>query len=153
MLSPADISIDSRDNPQVLVVLLRHSKTDPFSAGFRLFLGRTGEALCPVAAMLGYLAIRPPNPGPLFLFEDGTPLSREKLVINLRTVLAEAGINTSNYSGHSFRIGAASTAAHAGFSDSFIQALGRWKSAAFTAYIRTPKEDLAAVAARLVQPQ
>ncbi len=63
-----------------------------------------------------------------------------------------AGIDTANFSGHSFRIGAASTAACVGFSDSFIQTLGRWKSAAFMTYLRTPVEDLTAVAARLAGP-
>lgn len=43
MLSLADVSIDRRENPQMLVVLLRHSKTDPFSAGIQLYMGRTGE--------------------------------------------------------------------------------------------------------------
>ncbi len=150
-LSLADISIDSRDNPQVLIVLLRHSKTDPFGAGVHLYFGRTGDILCPVAAMLGYLALRPASAGPLFLFEDGTPLSRPRLVACLREALAQAGIDTTHYSGHSFRIGAASTAARAGLSDSFIQTLGRWKSNAFTTYIRTPREDLVAVAAQLAK--
>ena len=36
----------------------------------------------------------------------------------------QLGINTANYSGHSFRIGVASTAAKAGLSDSLIQKLG-----------------------------
>lgn len=150
-LSVSDISIDSRENPQVLVVLLRHSKTDPFGVGVRIHLGRTGDTLCPVAAVLGYLAIRPASPGPLFVFHDGTPLTRECLVSRVREALADAGIDTTNYSGHSFRIGAASTAAQAGFSDSFIQTLGRWKSAAFTRYIRTPIDDLIPVAARLAR--
>jgi len=149
LLMVGDITVDSRSNPQMLVVLLRHSKTDPFSAGIRLCLGRTGNILCPVSAVLGYLAIRPPNAGPLFLFEDGTPLSRAHLVTHLREALLQAGIDTNGYSGHGFRIGAASTAARAGFRDSFIQTLGHWKSSAFTAYIRTPPEDLLPVAARL----
>lgn len=88
--------------------------------------------------------------GPLFIFKDGAPLSRPLLVTHLREVLAKAGIDTAHYSGHSFRIGAASTAAEAGFSDSFIQTLGRWKSSAFMAYLRTPIHDLAAASTRLV---
>ena len=146
LLMVADITVDSRSNPQMLVVLL---KTDLFSSGIRFYLGRTGNILCPVSAVLGYLAIRPPNAGPLFLFEDGTPLSRAHLVTHLREALSQAGIDTDGYSGHSFRIGAASTAARAGFSNSFIQTLGWWKLSAFRAYIRTPLEDLLAVAARL----
>ena len=67
----------------------------------------------------------------------------------MRAALSQAGVDTAGYSGHSFRIGAASTAARAGFNDSFIQTLGRWKSAAFSTYMRTPVEDLVAVASRL----
>ena len=148
-LSVGDVSVDSRDNPQVLAVFLRRSKTDPFGAGVHLYIGRTGDVLCPVTAVLGYLAIRPPSIGPLFLFEDGIPLSRTRLITHMRAALSQAGVNTVGYSGHSFRIGAASTAARAGFSDSFIQTLGRWKSAAFSTYMRTPVEDLVAVASRL----
>ena len=62
------------------MVRLSHSKTDPFGARVNLYLGRTGDTLCPVGAVLGYLAIRPSTPGPLFHFQDGTPLSRAHLV-------------------------------------------------------------------------
>jgi len=147
----SDIKIDSRENPQTLSVHLRQSKTDPFGAGVCLYLGRTGETLCPVAAVLGYLAIRPSTPGPLFIFQDSTPLSWAHLVTHVRNVLSQAGLDTKNYSGHSFRIGAATTAAHVGLSDSFIQTLGRWKSSAFTAYIRTPVDDLVAVSTKLAR--
>ena len=78
-------------------------------------------------------------------------LSRVLLVQHLRSALSQAGIATQLYSGHSFRIGAATAVAPAGFSDSFIQTLGRWKSLAFMSYIYTPPADLASVAAELVR--
>lgn len=134
-LAAADTSIDSRDNLQVLSVHLRYSKTDPFGVGVHLLLGRTGDVtLCPFAATLGYLALQPKTPGPLFIFQDGSPLSRAQLVKHVREVLMLSGVDTTGYSGHSFRIGAASTAAKAGISDSLIQTLGRWMSAAFITY-------------------
>ena len=149
-LSPSDIMVDSRDNPQILTVHLRCTKTDPFGVGCCIYLGRTNTTPCPVAAILNYLSIRTSSPGPLFLFRDGTTLSRATLVAHLRTALAQVGIDASQYSGHSFRIGAATSAAQAGYSDSFIQSLGRWKSAAFITYIRTSPSDVAAVAPVLV---
>ena len=148
-LQVGDVSVDSRQDPQTLTVLLRRSKTDQFGKGNRIYLGRTGNNLCPVAAMLGYLSIRPSTPGPLFIFQDGSPLSRPKLVQHLRHALSQLGMDVANYSGHSFRIGAASTAAKVGFSDSLIQKLGRWRSSAFTTYIRTPVDTLALASASL----
>lgn len=145
-LSPSDIVVDSRDNPQRITVHLRRTKTDPFGVGCHIYLGRTHTTPCPVAAVLHYLSIRPPSAGPLFLFQDGAILTRAALVSNLRTALTQVGVDSTQYAGHSFRIGAATAAARAGYSDSFIQTLGRWKSAAFMSYIRTPAEDLAAVA-------
>lgn len=148
-LQVSDVSIDSRDNPQVLTILLRKSKTDQFGQGSQIHLGRTGDVLCPVSATLAYLAVRPNNPGPLFVFENGSPLSRCQLVNNLRTALREAGVDATHFAGHSFRIGAATSAARAGINDSTIKTLGRWKSEAFHSYIRQRSDELASASALL----
>ena len=134
----------SRVNPQIITIHLRQSKTDQFSKGAHIYLGMTYSILCPVAALLAYLAIRPPTVGPLFIFQEGGSLTRRKLVDHLRAAVSQLGLNTTGYSGHSFRIGAASAAARAGISDSTIQLLGRWKSSAFLAYLRSSKSQLAA---------
>ena len=102
-----------------------------------------------MSAVLAYLARRPDTSGPLFIHSNGVPLSRSFLVNSLRIALTDAGIDTSGYSGHSFRIGAASAAAKAGLPDSLIQSLGRWKSAAFLSYIRIPVDRLVS-ASRLI---
>ena len=44
---------------------------------------------------------------------------------------------------HSFRIGAATSAKHAGVSDLHLQALGRWRSDAYLKYVRLSLKDLA----------
>ena len=94
-LSASDISIDSREKPCVLIVHLRRSKTDPFGVGPYLHLGRTDDdILCPVSAVLAYIAVRPPGPGPLFHFHDGSPLSRACLVQHVRQALSQAGVDT-----------------------------------------------------------
>lgn len=149
-LQPADIAVDNRDNPTFITVTLRRHKTDQYGTGTTIVIGRTGDSLCPVAAILTYLAIRSSVPGPLFIKEDGSPLTRSFLVTAVREALSGVGFDVSAYSGHSFRIGAASAAAQAGLPDSMIQSMGRWKSAAFLAYIRVPTERLVSVSSALV---
>lgn len=152
MLSPSDITVDSHSSPSHLSVHLKRSKADPFGAGATLHLGATGDILCPVTAVLGYMAVRPPVAGPLFLFQDGSTLSKPRLVQALRQALHTVGIDDSRFSGHSFRIGAATTAAQVGLSDSLIQTLGRWKSSAFRVYIQTPWDHLTKVSSALIAP-
>ena len=103
-LSVTDVSVDSRQNSQVLTVLLRRSNANQFGSGTQLYLGKTGTTLCPVSMVLAYLAVRPPCPSPLFVFQDGTPLSRTQPVSHLQEALSRIGVATANYSGHSFRL-------------------------------------------------
>lgn len=144
-----DISVDQVTDPQLLRVHLKSSKTDPFRKGVDVFVGRTSNELCPVAAMLAYLAIRTSKPGFLFQFADGRLLTKPRLVDELRKVLTAAGFNAKDYSGHSFRIGAATTAGACGLNDSTIQMLGRWSSSAYMLYIKSPRDKLAAYSSLL----
>ena len=145
MLAPKDVQVDSRMNPYYMTIQLKCSKTDPFCQGTTVVVGAMGNPLCPVTAMLAYLACRPAVPGPLFLFASGETLSRERLVQELKQAVGTTGLDTAGFSGHSFRIGAATSAAAAGINDSLIQTLGRWRSSTFRTYIRTSKERVAAV--------
>ena len=113
--------------------------------------GRPGiiHLTCLVVALLAYLAARGSREGPLFQHSDGRPLTKAAFVDQVRKTLALAGVVERNYAGHSFRIGAATTAAVTGVDDSMIQTLGRWKSSAYLVYTRVLRERLAAISARL----
>ena len=145
----ADISVNDAQQPSIIRLHLKASKTDPFRQGVDVHVGRTGSALCPVAALLNYLAIRGTNPGLLFHYQDGTLLTKCKFTSSFRKALSSRGIDSSLYAGHSFRIGAATTASLNGVEDSMIQTLGRWKSSAYITYVRTPSQLLAAVSKRI----
>ena len=80
----------------------------------------------------------------------GRELTRDRFVSEVRNALTREGLDCSLYAGHSFRIGAATTAARNGVQDSLIKTLGRWESAAYMLYIRTPPEVLCGVASTLV---
>ena len=68
---------------------------------------------------------------PLFSFIDGTPISRQYFTHQLQTALAFCNLSLQSYHTHSFRIGAASTAASQVFTEIQIQNMGRWNSNAF----------------------
>ena len=124
-----------------LRIKIKASKTDPFRQGVDIFVGRTGNELCPVVATLAYMVQRRPGPGPLFKFQDGKPLTRQRFVARVREALTSAGVDSSAYSGHTFRSGAATTAAKCGVSDVVIKMLRRWKSSAYQLYIKTPRDQ------------
>ena len=82
-LTVGDIALDSHSAPTTMHVSLKASKTDPFRHGVHIFIGLTDNELCPITAMLRYLAIRGNAPGPLFPFADGRHLTRQRLVDRL----------------------------------------------------------------------
>ena len=107
-----------------------------------LLLSPTEQApVCPVQALLHYIGIRPATLGPLFMLSTGLPLTRAYLVANLQSALRQACME-DKYNGHSFWIGAATTAAQRGLEDSLIQTLGRWRSDTYKLYIKLPRTQL-----------
>ena len=144
-LAWGDVAIDNQDNPRMVKFHLKQSKTDQLGKGVDVVVGRTDCALCPVAAILAFIAARGDCQGPLFLTVDGIPLTKPVFIAELRKILAAVGLPQDNYAGHSFRIGAATSAALAWVEDSMIQLLGGWQSSAFLRYVRTPQKRLAEV--------
>ena len=75
---------------------------------------------------------------PIFKAGKFNPLTQRQLNAVLRQLFQQAGFNHINYASHSFRIGAATTAAAAGLPPWLIKTLGRWHSDAYLTYIRCP---------------
>ena len=138
-----DITVNSNLS---ISIHIKASKTDPFRQGTTLHLFRNNSPLCPVQALLDYLASRPPARGPLFLWQDGRYLTRSTFATVLKKIKPP---HITSMSSHSFRIGAATTAAAAGFPKWLIQSLGRWSSDCFRKYIRIPLQTLHAVSQKL----
>lgn len=116
----------------------KHSKAN--TTTLRLQQNTTDPLVCPCQALLHYLNLRKhSSPSePLFSFMDGSPISRQYFTQQLRSALAFCNLDLHLYKAHSFRIGAATTAASQGFSELQIQSMGRWNSGAFKKYIRIP---------------
>ena len=145
------MAVDNHASPRMVQIHLRTSKCDQYGQGADVIVGLTGVDICPVSAMSQYLGIQGSAQGPFFLDAAGRVITKQVFVRQIRDLLQSLGIPAHQYAGHSFRIGAATTAVMTGIEDSLIQTLGRWHSAAFLKYIRTPKACLASASASLVQ--
>ena len=109
-LSLRDVSFDSSDKVWSFVLTIKASKTDQFRKGAHVVLGATSSDLCPVAALLDYLAFWGRTPGPLFQLKDGKPLKRRTFATSVQQALTSSGLDGRQFNGHSFQIGAATTA-------------------------------------------
>lgn len=151
-LSPEDvIFLPSWENPDHLSVRIKISKTDPFRSGQTILIGKTHQPVCPVQAMKAYMFTRDRTPGPLFTYVSGKPLTKDALTSETRQLLSQSGFTSSQYAGHSFRIGAATTAASVGLPPWLIKTLGRWSSDCFERYIRCPQPLILEVSHKLVK--
>jgi len=70
-----DVSVDNRTCPRLLQVATKQSKTDPFRRGVNIYLGTTDNTICPIKAMLAYLALRGGQAGPFFISKEGKGLT------------------------------------------------------------------------------
>ena len=82
-----------------------------------------GQGPCPVRAMQAYLQVRGDRPGPLFQYVTGQAVLRNDFNKELRWALLFCDLDPTTFKSHSFRIGAATTAAQLGMSDSQIRTL------------------------------
>lgn len=135
-----DVVANSLTNPTTLRIHLEQSKKcDQLGRGVDLLVGRTRDDLCPVLAMLSYMALRGGSSGPFFRFRDGFPLTKTRFIAYFRAALTRARIPCNDYSGHSFRSGAATAAAHAGLEDSMIHSWEDGAAMPFSRISRFPR--------------
>jgi hypothetical protein len=74
------------------------------------------------------------------MFDDGCALDREFFITSLKHILDICGYNSTLYNGHSFSIGASTSAAGSvNIQDHLIKT---WSSDSYCRYIRTSKETI-----------
>ncbi len=140
-LRQSDVSLQIEPAGQVVILNVRFSKTDQFGKGCFIVIpvfSQAGNLLCPVRATERFLCMRTcTSQGDNFLTHfDGTPVTRAQFTAVLQRALAFVGLKDQRFTSHSFRIGAATSAAMAGLPESVIQTMGRWKSNVYRRYIR-----------------
>ena len=132
------VSLDVEDLEFVfegLKITVNRSKTDQFGEGLIKGLPYFDNKLyCPVTTVQRWLNISKISKGPLFRrFIKGSKLSENRLTdqtvaLIIKQYLNFAGINSSNYSGHSLRSGFATSVAEAGAEERSIMAMTGHKS-------------------------
>ena len=144
-----DVLLTSSVNPASMTIRIKESKTDPFRIGQSITVEACNSPLCPVLAMKRYLSTRKIDNGPLFVLSSGKPLTKQLLTSETRSLLQKSGFNAAHYAGHSYRNGAATTAAAAKLPSWLIKTLGRWTSDCYERYIKIPPVTLTGVSATL----
>ena len=127
------ISIDYEDLEFVkegLKIFIKRSKTDQFGEGMNKGLPYfTNEQYCPVIHLKKWLDISEIKSGPIFRrFTKGSNLTKDRLtdqtvVLIIKNYLNLAGIDNTNFSGHSLRSGFATVAAESGADERSIMAM------------------------------
>lgn len=112
-LMKTDITFISRCSLKCMLVHLKVSNTDSFRLGQTIDIGKTNLSLCPISGMAAYLNSRPfpSDSGPLSPYKCGAFLSWEKFTRETRLLIIKKDLNSTEFAGRSFRIGAATAAA------------------------------------------
>jgi hypothetical protein len=119
--------------------------------GIDIVLAATGSMTCPVRALRILFDWQPlRGDQPLFGF-DGGPLRRDWMIATLRKRAALLHSQASTqYTGHSFRRGAAQQASDNSLIDDDIKALGRWSSDSFKRYFKQSMRQRFALSTRFL---
>jgi integrase len=119
-----------------LKINIKSSKTDQFGVGSTKGIPYfENSQYCPVLSVQKWIEISNINSGALFRrFTKGSNLSEKRLTdqtvaLLIKKYLGLAGIDSTNYSGHSLRSGFATSAAEAGAEERTIMAMTGHKSA------------------------
>ena len=91
---------------------------------------------CPVSSLRAYINTRGYTSGQLFLNPDKSPITIQQFSNTLRNTVAISNLPTARYTTHSFRLGKATQMAMDGQPDQVIRSAGRWRSTAYTTYLR-----------------
>ena len=104
-------------------------------------LGCSHAKVCPLCSMVEYFNVRYRQSqfdanSSLFVFSNGSAVTKHHLNSVIKMLARALGLEPADYSAHSIRSGAATTAAQCGFSDWEIMRVGGWRSDAYKVYIR-----------------
>lgn len=133
---------------------LKCSKTNHSGVSVPIFLFKLQSFLSPYEPLANYIQYRvscgASSSDPLFITESRRTATRSWFIPLFKFILERSNICPDFFSGHSFRIGAATSAASRGIPDRLIKTMGRWSSSAFEIYTHHHLGDLQSAQAALL---
>ena len=131
-----------------LLLKIQHTKTVQFGQRVIIipFVACDDALVCPVKNILLHFtsSVLPPET-PLFNFKIGERvfcITHTSFVDKLKALLVLCGLDSSKFSGHSFRRGGCTLCFQAGLSLIEIKCRGDWRSQAFERYIHVPTDTI-----------
>lgn len=136
------------DDGKSVTIRLVASKTDPFRTGTDVVLLKNDSSTCPYRALRrAWEKAKDQSPwAPLFQHADGSALTYTILNSAIKKLAVACGLSQKSISGHSLRIGGATSLIRAGVPAHVVKELGRWKSVTYQQYIRLSSQMRATVA-------
>ena len=125
---------DLRFVPEGLIAFVRTSKTDQYGEGIKKGIPYGQTDACPVTAVRRWLDASGISRGPVFraINRHGAirdqALSGNAVALIIKRACEAAGLDPSDYAGHSLRSGLATQAAISGVTEASIVRQGAWKT-------------------------
>jgi hypothetical protein len=138
----------SNTESKALEVKLKCPKESKAGKSVIIEIFETKGTLCPVKAFERWKRTSTRRPGqPAFCDRTGRPVTGSKMNTWLKTLLGKhVDYKKGKFTGHSFRIGLATTLGALGFTTDDIKEAGRWSSSAYEVYMRLPRRRRRTVA-------
>jgi hypothetical protein len=146
-----DVKIKEVEGGKVLEVKLKCPKESKTDKAVVIDIFESGGSLCPIKAFTRWANRNKTDAGlPLFRDKTGVPLTGAKVNSWLKELLSKhVDYGKGKFTGHSFRIGLATTLGSLGFSNDDIKEAGRWSSNVYEVYMKLPRRRRLAVAGKI----
>jgi hypothetical protein len=165
VLTNGDVDVRSVGTTNAVVLNIRQAKATWWLETSKVHCfaspAQADQDFCPVRLRINYTRLAPIKvqgwvaKAPAFCTSNGKAITRNWMVKRTRALMGEAGMAFVDKAGRptkvkaaSWRAGAVRSAIDAGVPVPFIQACGRWRSAAWVAYLMESSYDLQGAAQR-----
>ena len=142
----SNVALDNRASPSLIQITIKHSKGDQFKKGERICLGKTTHAVCPVRALVKYLARRGGTSGPLFVWPNNKALTRASFSSAINKAFQKLHMDPHDFNTQDWCCHISKTSWYERLT---LKGFGKWRSDAYLRHICLSPQDLAGLSKSL----